>query len=130
MEASKIFAEKAQTSAENMEEMTRNMEKLTEKTTKETVSMKIITLVTMFFLPGTFISVRFSSSFLQWILTVAQTLMSTDIVTFPNGAKDATISSGNTSLGALKLFFSLCVPLMAVTFGAWWGFYIHGMQKH
>jgi len=69
MEASKIFAEKAQTSAEHMEEMTRNMEKLTEKTTKETVSMKIITLVTMFFLPGTFISVRFSSSFLQWVLT-------------------------------------------------------------
>jgi Mg2+ and Co2+ transporter CorA len=65
MEASKIFAEKAQASAENMEEMTRNMEKLTEKTTKETVSMKIITLVTMFFLPGTFISVRSSSSFIQ-----------------------------------------------------------------
>jgi hypothetical protein len=55
--------------------------------------------------------------------------MSTDIVTFPNGAKDASISSGNTSLGALKLFFSLCVPLMALTFGAWWGFYIRGLRK-
>lgn len=30
---------------------------LTQKTTQETVSMRIITLVTLFFLPGTFISV-------------------------------------------------------------------------
>lgn len=62
--ASMALAGKSQQSADNMEKMTRNMEKLTkemnelaQKTTQETVSMRIITLVTLFFLPGTFISV-------------------------------------------------------------------------
>jgi hypothetical protein len=40
-----------------MEMMTKDMHILTQKTTQETVSMRIITLVTLFFLPGTFISV-------------------------------------------------------------------------
>jgi Mg2+ and Co2+ transporter CorA len=64
MEASQRFAEKAQLSADNMEHMTKNMQdmtqdmqELTRKTKQETVSMRIITLVTLFFLPGTFISV-------------------------------------------------------------------------
>jgi len=58
------LAGKSQESADNMETMTRNMQKLTmemnelaKKSTQETVSMRIITLVTLFFLPGTFISV-------------------------------------------------------------------------
>ena len=59
MEANRLFAEKAQLSTHNMEVLTDKMHKLTEKTTRETVSMKIITLVTLFYLPGTFISVRF-----------------------------------------------------------------------
>jgi hypothetical protein len=40
-----------------MEVMTKDMHILAQKTTQETVSMRIITLVTLFFLPGTFISV-------------------------------------------------------------------------
>lgn len=40
-----------------MEEMTARMQDVANRTEKETVSMRIITLVTMFFLPGTFISV-------------------------------------------------------------------------
>jgi hypothetical protein len=57
MEASKMLALRAQESTENMEVMTKDMHILTQKTTQETVSMRIITLVTLFFLPGTFISV-------------------------------------------------------------------------
>lgn len=57
MEASKILALKAQESTENMEVMTKDMHILAQKTKQETVSMRIITLVTLFFLPGTFISV-------------------------------------------------------------------------
>lgn len=57
MEASKMLALKAQQSAESMEFMTRDMHLIAKKTEQETVSMKIITLVTLFFLPGTFISV-------------------------------------------------------------------------
>lgn len=57
MEASKLLARKAQLSADNMETMTRDMHEIARKTKQETVSMRIITLVTLFFLPGTFISV-------------------------------------------------------------------------
>ena len=37
--------------------MTREMKHIARRTKTETVSMKIITVVTLFFLPGTFISV-------------------------------------------------------------------------
>ena len=40
-----------------MELMTHEMSEVAYKTKTETVSMKIITLVTLFFLPGTFVSV-------------------------------------------------------------------------
>lgn len=59
MEASKHLAQKAQLSADKMEKMTQEMHEIAKKTERETVSMKIITLVTLFFLPGTFISVSF-----------------------------------------------------------------------
>ena len=64
MKASEHLAEQANISARNMEQMTKDMHKmtkdmqlLTRKTKQEAVSMRIITLVTLFFLPGTFISV-------------------------------------------------------------------------
>jgi hypothetical protein len=57
MKANQLFAEKAQISTENMESMTHDMHEIAIKTKQETVSMRIITLVTLFFLPGTFISV-------------------------------------------------------------------------
>lgn len=67
-----MLAERSQASGDNMEKMTRDMQNLTKqmhdiarKTKQETVSMKIITLVTLFFLPGTFISVRCSVGYLN-----------------------------------------------------------------
>ncbi len=57
MRANKKLAMRAQQSAEVMEVMTRDMHAIARKTKQETVSMRIITLVTLFFLPGTFISV-------------------------------------------------------------------------
>ena len=59
MEASKHLAQRAQASADNMEEMTRDMHIISKQTKQEAVSMRIITLVTLFFLPGTFISVSY-----------------------------------------------------------------------
>ncbi len=41
----------------NMERMAREMNDLASKTKTETVSMRVITLVTLAFLPGTYISV-------------------------------------------------------------------------
>lgn len=46
-----------------MEIMTNDMSVIARKTKTETVSMKIITLVTLFFLPGTFIAVSLSLFF-------------------------------------------------------------------
>lgn len=57
IEASKHLAEKSHSSTEKMETLTQEMHELARKTKQETVSMKIITSVTLFFLPGTFISV-------------------------------------------------------------------------
>lgn len=45
-----------------MQAMTEAMHLLAVKTKQETVSMRVITLVTLFFLPGTFISVRYLDS--------------------------------------------------------------------
>jgi hypothetical protein len=53
-----MLAERAHQSAVKMEGMTGKMHEIAIKTQQETVSMRIITLVTLFFLPGTFISVR------------------------------------------------------------------------
>jgi hypothetical protein len=57
IEASMALAMKSQQSTENMEIATKDMHIIAQKTKQETVSMRIITLVTLFFLPGTFISV-------------------------------------------------------------------------
>ena len=54
-----MLAERAQQSALKVEGMTEKMHEIASKTKQETVSMRIITLVTLFFLPGTFISVSF-----------------------------------------------------------------------
>jgi hypothetical protein len=64
MQASEVFARRAQESAVKMEAMTLNMNDLARKTKQETVSMRVITLVTLFFLPGTFIGV--SHLLLSW----------------------------------------------------------------
>ncbi|KAL9108231.1 MAG: hypothetical protein Q9227_006969 [Pyrenula ochraceoflavens] len=105
MQANKMFAIEAQRSAGRMEDMTQKMQNLTLKTTLETVLMRIITVVTVFFLPPTFVS----------------TLMSTDIVKYD--PKNASITAGGASLGAVKLFLTLTFSLMIVTFGAATGLY-------
>jgi hypothetical protein len=69
IEASKELAKKSQYSAKKMEAMTEAMHRIAVKTKQETVSMRIITLVTLFFLPGTFISVSYLSSLYQSVST-------------------------------------------------------------
>jgi hypothetical protein len=66
--ANKYLGEKSRVSAGKMESMTKQMHKIAVKTEKETVSMRIITLVTLFFLPGTFISVSLDFLFLELLL--------------------------------------------------------------
>ncbi|KAL9122285.1 MAG: hypothetical protein Q9187_001162 [Circinaria calcarea] len=112
-EANKELAEKSQQSADNIETMTEDMQNLTkemhtiaQKTKQETISMKIITLVTLFFLPGTFIS----------------TLMSTDIIRFAIDASTG-ITTKTVSIGALQLYSAISIPLTLTTFAAGYGLY-------
>jgi hypothetical protein len=58
VKANESFAKKAELSANRMELMTWEMHDIAKKTEQETVSMRVITTVTLFFLPATFIAVR------------------------------------------------------------------------
>lgn len=118
-------AEKAQVSADNMEKMTEQMRRIAVKTEQETVSMKVVTYVTLFFLPGTFVSV---SSCLSQVNTDGatadlfslQTLMSTDIIKYSldnNGT-----FTRQFSVGCLAIYLYVTLPMMAVTFFASWLF--------
>ena len=55
--ASEFYAKESRESAARMEIMTVKMQDLAMKTKQETVSMRVITTVTLFFLPATFIAV-------------------------------------------------------------------------
>ncbi len=115
VEASKELAGKAQYSADHVEYMTQQMK-------QEAIFMRIITLVTLFFLPGTFVSVS-NQKRLGLAVTddLLQTLMGTDIVHWqspePGGLEKV------VSLGAIKIFLSMTIPCMALTFAAACGFY-------
>jgi hypothetical protein len=118
------------------------MKDIAQKTKMETVSMRVITLVTLFFLPITFISVsltrdaslkshylliyRAATASIQKASFTAiadqviffKTIMSTDIIQFRR-------VDGKKVFQASALEFLLAVggPMIAITFGAWWMVY-------
>ena len=65
MQTSEYFALSAQMSSWVMEDLTEKMHTLAEKTEQETMSMHVITLLTLVFLPGTFLAVSFTSRILD-----------------------------------------------------------------
>ena len=71
-ESNRILATEAQRLAKDTEVLTYGSLKLAEKTKQETVSMRIITLVTLAFLPGTFISVCLLVSLTMGVLSMAE----------------------------------------------------------
>lgn len=87
------------------------MEKLTQLSHKETIVMRIITIVTLIFLPATFVSV--SILYQSACLPCAdrrQTLFSTDIVKYQN-----TDANGSFSLLALERWLEVTLPLTFLT---------------
>jgi hypothetical protein len=114
MEVSNLLAERAQESANSMND-------IAQKTKIETVSMRIITLVTLFFLPVTFISV--GSAVLPLtrtrMLTIQQTIMSTDIIQFRQSDGAEVFQSK-----ALVFLLAVSLPLIVVTFVAWYVVYM------
>lgn len=97
-----------------MEAMTNSMHDIAHKTRQETVSMKIITLVTLIFLPGTAIAVSFPNFAMLWSLTLVKSIMSTDIIKFN---KDGSFDFQSRGLWT---FLAACLPLMALTFLGWY----------
>ncbi|KAL8963666.1 MAG: hypothetical protein Q9183_004983, partial [Haloplaca sp. 2 TL-2023] len=95
----KLLASESYKSTRKMEKVTNEMSLIARETKTETVSMRIITLVTLFFLPGTFVA----------------TLMSTDIIRWDSGSRDY-------QSGALYAYLAICLPFMAATF-IFWGAY-------
>lgn len=99
MQQTKRFANEAARSAERMEGMTQRMEDLTKRTTWETFIMRVLAVVTVVFLPPTFVS----------------TFMSANIVEYK--PENSGITTGSTSLGGVKFFLALTVPIMVAIFG-------------
>ena len=115
VEASKEVAGRARYSADRVEYMTQQMK-------QEAIFMRIITLVTLFFLPGTFVSVR-ASRRLEFAMTDTslQTLMSTDIVHWQ--VQDSGKSKETVSFGAIQIYLAVTLPCMFLTFVAAIGLY-------
>ena len=100
------------------------MEAMTSQSHRETMMMKVVTLVTFAFLPATFVSV----SCLKHQLTTQansyeQTFFSTDVVKYQNGGNgpdDA--SGGGTSYSSLAMvrWLEVTIPLTVVTFLLSW----------
>lgn len=111
---SRDLTTRAQESAEKMEDLTTHMKDIAEKTEKETIFMRIITVVTLFFLPGTFVAVSRLYNYNEMAALISQTLMSTDIVKFQNDNK----LIHRFSWQALVMYIGLTGLLMGITIWA------------
>ncbi|OBT87754.1 hypothetical protein VE02_03094 [Pseudogymnoascus sp. 03VT05] len=98
--------------AEKMEQLTISMHQMSDLSQKEAVAMRIITVVTLIYLPATFVS----------------TLFSTDIVKYQDQSSGGTTDSlGNVCVSfsslALSRWFEVTLPLRAITLGlGYWAF--------
>ena len=112
-------AEKQHISATNMEKLTHEMREIALKTEEETISMRVVTIVTLLFLPGTFVSVSLAESIrsggdhVSLLLTLIQTVMSTPIIQYPLGNDGRPTRA--FSPAALKIWIAVTVPLMFFT---------------
>jgi len=111
MTANKEMTHRALEQAEKMENLTTHMKQIALKTEKETIFMRIITVVTLFFLPGTFVAVSGPYISQAMAALIPQTLMSTDVVKFQN---DNSLIH-RFSWQALVMYVGITIPIMALT---------------
>lgn len=105
------------------------MQKCTEEMQLKTVSMHVITIFTLIFLPGTFVAVCSIKSVVmqlcQSILLMTwwlQTMFSSGIITFGNEGSSGfgpNLGDWEVRVAGLKLFFLICAPLLALTLSIW-----------
>ncbi|KAI1660893.1 hypothetical protein F4813DRAFT_267053 [Daldinia decipiens] len=101
---SEYFASSAKISSDRMED-------IAVRTEQETLSMHVITIFTLIFLPGTFIATLFSSGVFHW-------------------DDDGSLGSDWViRKGALKLFFSVSIPMMAIILISWSLLFVYMRRK-
>lgn len=105
---------------------TDSMRWLAVKTKQETVSIHIITILTLFFLPATFVAVSTSISHLYYyslarILTGCQTFFGSGVIDFEQGSEESKDRWGywDVRWGALKFFGVFIGPLTGVVLAVW-----------
>ncbi|RYP54452.1 hypothetical protein DL768_000758 [Monosporascus sp. mg162] len=119
---SEYFANSANVSSNRMEQWTVKMHRIAAKTEQETISMHVITIFTLIFLPGTFLAVRLAAPHLfsdlcTAALTSWQTFFSSGVLNWNDeGLLD---SDWVLRSEALKLFLFICVPLMIAIIAGW-----------
>lgn len=128
------MTEEMHQSSMEMEKMTKSMKKVAEKTAIQTSSMHLITLVTLFFLPATFVAVRifrlpsFSFSELADYLTSDQTFFSSGAFQWdqenPNGQ-----SMPFWKPQFFTLFAAICFPMTGIIILIWWALYWRNNRK-
>jgi len=114
---------------ENSEQMTENAEQMkviAQKTAVETASMHVITIVTLIFLPATFIAVRAILPFikvlagqLEVLTTHDQTFFQSGIVHLNDSGLDQMTEPWKLLMGPFKLFVWILLPLTCLVIGAW-----------
>jgi hypothetical protein len=98
-----------------MERLTEDMQKLSENGQREAVIMRIITFITLVYLPATFVSVRLRLVSPRHVTDNVKTFFSTDIVKYQNVGAEA---QDSFSLIALYRWLQVTLPLTALTIGA------------
>jgi len=101
--------------AERMEKLNRHME-------KEAKVVRIITVLTLIYLPATFVSVSNPAKLALWRLICVQTFFGTDVVKFQKDDDDIK-SSGSFSWPALLYWVGITCGLTVITLiSAWYAY--------
>lgn len=118
---------------ESRESLTTSMYNLGVLSQTEAATMRVVTVLTMLYLPATFVSVSLSDFFRPQLAYYLQTFFSTDVVHYQNQGQNnndsgnssfnSTESSGETSFSVLAMerWIEVTLPLTLVTvLIAWW----------
>jgi hypothetical protein len=113
-----------------MEILTTSMHVIGAMSTREAIAMRVITVVTLIYLPATFVSVStLPLTISRTVLTSSKTFFSTDIIKYQNqnGGNGTTATSdpfmGSFSAIALYRWLQLTLPLTARTLGLGYLYY-------
>ncbi|KAI8625924.1 hypothetical protein F5Y19DRAFT_235588 [Xylariaceae sp. FL1651] len=128
IELNRLSSVRMETMTQDMHQSALQMEGIAGKTERETSSMHTITLVTLLFLPGTFVAVRYALSEIckatnrSLTITNFQTFLGAGFYEWPNGNDVSSIPSFPVwRLGYFALFAEISFPLMALTILVWLG---------